>query len=307
MMADGGGGRRAAGGGGGGGSVGVAAASYVLCFPPAACAVVCANKTQHTQHNHNHTQKNSNMERFGKVVKLVAFKPFTSAANALEQINAISEAQLTDDLKAFLTMNLPKAKEGKKAKKYQLGVFEAKLGSAIQEATGAPCVVSELVGEVLRGVRLHFARFVGNLKDDDLRRAQLGLAHGYSRAKVKFNVNKVDNMVIQAIALLDTLDRDVNTFVMRVREWYSWHFPELVRVVPDNYLYARVALIIKDKASLGDDSKLGELAEALGGDEAKAREVIDAARASMGQDISPIDLVNIQAFASRVIALAEYR
>jgi hypothetical protein len=47
---------------------------------------------------------------------------------------------------------------------------------------------------------------------------------------VKFNVNKVDNMVIQAIALLDTLDKDINTFIMRVREWYSWHFPELIKV-----------------------------------------------------------------------------
>jgi RNA processing factor Prp31 len=63
-------------------------------------------------------------------------------------------------------------------------------------------------------------------------------------------------MIIQAIALLDTLDRDVNTFVMRVREWYSWHFPELVKIVPDNYLYAKVALAVKDKASLIDDSKV---------------------------------------------------
>jgi nucleolar protein 56 len=52
------------------------------------------------------------MERFGKVVGLTAFKPFSSAANALEQINAVSEAQLTDDLKAFLTMNLPKVGSG---------------------------------------------------------------------------------------------------------------------------------------------------------------------------------------------------
>ena len=36
---------------------------------------------------------------------------------------------------------------------------------------------------------------------------------------MKFNVNRVDNMIIQAIALLDTLDKDVNTFVMRVRDW----------------------------------------------------------------------------------------
>ena len=47
-------------------------------------------------------------------------------------------------------------------------------------------------------------------------------------------------MRVQAIALLDTLDKDVNTFVMRVREWYSWHFPELIKVrFPDLILPLR--------------------------------------------------------------------
>ena len=76
-------------------------------------------------------------------------------------------------------------------------------------------------------------------------------------AQVKFNVNRVDNMVIQAIALMDTLDKDINTFVMRVREWYSWHFPELVRIVNDNYQYARLALFVKEKASLSEESLPG--------------------------------------------------
>ena len=31
-----------------------------------------------------------------------------------------------------------------------------------------------------------------------LLQAQLGLAHAFSRSKVKFNVNRVDNMIIQA-------------------------------------------------------------------------------------------------------------
>lgn len=48
-------------------------------------------------------------------------------------------------------------------------------------------------------------------------KAQLGLGHSYSRAKVKFNVNRADNMIIQSIALLDQLDKDINTFSMRVR------------------------------------------------------------------------------------------
>ena len=43
------------------------------------------------------------------------------------------------------------------------------------------------------------------------------------------------------------------------------------------------------------------------GDEDKAREILEAAKTSMGQDISPIDMVNIETFARRVISLAEYR
>ncbi len=52
----------------------------------------------------------SDFQRFGKAVKLLAFKPFTSAANALEQINAVSESQLTDELKNFLELSLPKVR-----------------------------------------------------------------------------------------------------------------------------------------------------------------------------------------------------
>ena len=59
---------------------------------------------------------------------------------------------------------MQQAKEGKKAK-YQLGVFEAKLGSAIQDTTAIPCVCNEFVGEVLRGIRMHFTRFLDDLKD----------------------------------------------------------------------------------------------------------------------------------------------
>ena len=141
----------------------------------------------------------------------------------------------------------------------------------IQEETSIPCMSNDVVGEVLRGVRANFSRFIDGVSDLDIRRAQLGLAHSYSRAKVKFNVNKVDNMIIQAIALLDTLDKDINTDIMRVREWYSWHFPELVKIVNDNYQYARLALIIKDKSTLTEES-LPAMTEVTG-DEAKAKEV----------------------------------
>ncbi|XP_024972878.1 nucleolar protein 56-like isoform X2 [Cynara cardunculus var. scolymus] len=244
------------------------------------------------------------LNRFGKVVKLAAFNPFESALDALNQCNAVSEGQMTDELRNFLELSLPKVKEGKKPK-FSLGVADPKIGSHIYEETKIPCQSNEFVLELVRGVRLHFDRFIENLKPGDLEKAQLGLGHSYSRAKVKFNVNRVDNMVIQAIFLLDTLDKDVNSFSMRVREWYSWHFPELVKIVNDNYLYAKLAKYIEDKSELSED-KLAGLVDILG-DEDKAKEVIEAAKASMGQDLSPIDLINVKMFAQRVMDLAEYR
>ena len=43
----------------------------------------------------------------------------------------------------------------------------------------------------------------------------------------------------QAIGLLDDLDKELNTYAMRVREWYGWHFPEMTKIVADNIAYAK--------------------------------------------------------------------
>jgi nucleolar protein 56 len=67
------------------------------------------------------------------------------------------------------------------------------------------------------GIRQYFTKLVKGLTEVSAGKAQLGLGHSYSRAKVKFNVNRSDNMIIQSIALLDQLDKDINTFSMRIR------------------------------------------------------------------------------------------
>ncbi|XP_028391508.1 nucleolar protein 56-like [Dendronephthya gigantea] len=244
----------------------------------------------------------TDLARFGKLVKLVAFMPFKSAANALDNINCVSEGVIHDDLKVFLESNIP---VGKKKSKVSLGVSDPKLGAAIQESCEIFCEAGEIVNEVIRGIRLYFHKMITGLSDIMAGKAQLGLGHSYSRAKVKFNVHRADNMIIQSISLLDQLDKDVNTFSMRIREWYSYHFPELVKIIADNLLYARVVKYIKSRKDLTED-KLEGLEEIVE-DEAKTKAIYDASRSSMGMDISPIDLINIQSFASKVIGLTEYR
>jgi nucleolar protein 58 len=46
-------------------------------------------------------------------------------------------------------------------------------------------------------------------------------------------------MIVQAIGLLDDLDKELNTYAMRVREWYGWHFPELAKIIQDNVQFAK--------------------------------------------------------------------
>jgi len=269
----------------------------------------------------------SDLDKFSRAIKLKAFQPFESAEDALAGINAVSEHSCTDGLHAFLEMNLPKIKKKKEGKPpaFALGVIDPALATAIADGMpGLSCRSDETVREVLRGCRLHLPHLVKGLGAGSQEQAQLGLGHSYSRGKVKFNPARSDNMIIQSIALLDQMDKDLNTFAMRVREWYSWHFPELKDLVKDNYMYARCAAFVQDKrtlcvsggkdeeedgdAAMGDspEDKLAGLVEIIG-DEEVANAVMTAARTSMGMDCSDIDMVNIVNFTQRMVKLAEYR
>jgi nucleolar protein 56 len=226
---------------------------------------------------------------------------------ALSEINDVSEGVASDTLINFLELNLPKAS---KKKKIVLGLADKALASSIKSAfpfvdceTGD---TSEVVQDMLRGIRLHATKLLKQLREGDMDTAQLGLGHAYSRAKVKFSVQRDDNHIIQAIAILDQLDKAINTFSMRVREWYSWHFPELVKIVSDNQRYAQIALFVKDKKTLTDES-LHDLAALVEDDEGVAQSIIDAAKHSMGQEISESDMENVIAFAQRVVSLSKYR
>ncbi|XP_057654314.1 nucleolar protein 56 [Diorhabda carinulata] len=244
----------------------------------------------------------NDVSRFNSIVKLVGFCPFKSALTALENVNAISEGILPEELQQYLDITIPK---GSKKDKPTLGVSDPKLSAAITEALGINCSHIGVVPEVIRGIRTHFHNLVKGFTLKSSGVAQLGLGHSYSRAKIKFNVHRVDNMIIQSIALLDQLDKDINTFSMRIREWYSYHFPELIKIVPENYTFAKVAKFIKNRKDLSEESLEG--LEELTMDSGKAQAILDASRSSMGMDISDIDLLNIEMFATRVISLADYR
>ncbi|KAF8386219.1 nol-56 [Pristionchus pacificus] len=253
----------------------------------------------------------SNVQKFCGIVKMHAFEPFRNTENALENCNSISEGIAHSDLVNFLEANLPKKK------KVIVGISDSRLSGSLQEQVS---IIKPVFGgvntEILRGVRVHFEHLARELPHHSLNKAKISLGHSYSRAKakeqcgsfqVKFDVHRVDNMIIQSIALLDMLDKDINLFGMRIREWYSYHYPELFKVVPDQYKYIKCAVTILDRNKIGEDEEMSNKLMAIVEDEEKVAEILETARTSMGMDISDLDLMNIERFATRVASLSEYR
>ena len=46
------------------------------------------------------------------------------------------------------------------------------------------------------------------------------------------------------LALLDDLDKELNNYIMRCREWYGWHFPEMGKIIQDNLAFAKTVKLL---------------------------------------------------------------
>jgi nucleolar protein 56 len=76
---------------------------------------------------------------------------------------------------------------------------------------------------------------------------------------------------------------------MRLKEWFSWTFPELTRIVNDNIIFTKLVHMIENKSNINDEMKDAITAICL--DEEKATQIIEAAKTSMGQDMSETDVL----------------
>eukprot|EP01023_Acetabularia_acetabulum_P058519 TRINITY_DN6925_c0_g1_i2.p1 TRINITY_DN6925_c0_g1~~TRINITY_DN6925_c0_g1_i2.p1 ORF type:complete len:951 (+),score=208.22 TRINITY_DN6925_c0_g1_i2:205-3057(+) len=238
-------------------------------------------------------QQFDTLEAAKKIVTLKAWKQFDNTAEALQGASAIVDQTLDKDLKKFLKKN---------ASGDRLAVLDSKLGSSIKEKLGINVESNNAILELSRGIRNQLGGFLGGTSMHDLKPMQLGLSHTLSRYKLKFSPEKVDTMIVQAIGLLDELDKELNTYAMRVREWYGWHFPEMAKVINDNIMYAKIIKLMgmRVNAPSIDFSQISL-------DEDEEHRLKDAAFVSMGTEISEDDLLRIQELCDQVIMLSEYR
>lgn len=101
----------------------------------------------------------------------------------------------------------------------KLLVADAKLGNAIKDKFSLQCVYNTNVQELMRCIRTQSESLLAGLPKKEMTAMALGLAHSLSRYKLKFSPDKIDTMIVQAQCLLDDLDKELNNYIMRAREW----------------------------------------------------------------------------------------
>ncbi|CAI7610041.1 unnamed protein product [Penicillium pancosmium] len=235
-------------------------------------------------------------EGVSNLFKLKGFQKFDSAATAVEEATAIIEGKVTPRLASLLD-------NVKDEKKVSLAVADPKLGNAIGKLPGLSieCIADSTTHDAFRAIRENLSSLIPGLAPSDMSAMALGLSHSLARHKLKFSPDKIDTMIVQAIGLLDDLDKELNTYAMRVKEWYGWHFPELAKILNDNIAYARLVL----KMGMRSNWETVDLSEILPEEIETAVKL--AADRSMGTEISPEDLENIQSLATQVVEFYEYR
>lgn len=267
----------------------------VLFETSAGFAIFRVLKEKKLQKSENLYKEFQNPVKASKFIKLIHFEKFKDMEDALATASDTINGKMSKKLKKCLKkLEIGEAQE-------ELAVADAKLGSCISSKLNITCVNNSTIQELMRCIRMHMDSLLEGIKIKELAAMSLGVAHGLSRYKFKFSPDKIDKMVIEAVATLDELDKELNNYVMRCKEWYGWHFPELAKLIPDNTQYIKivVAMGFRDNATNTDFS--GILSEE---DEQKVKTMADI---SMGTEIMEDDLFNIRNMCQEILSLQEYR
>jgi nucleolar protein 56 len=124
----------------------------------------------------------------------------------------------------------------------------------------------------------------------------------YTRRKLRREAQKRDLLAVQAIRAIDDIDRTINLYIARLREWYSIHFPELDELVKEHRDYARLVYELKHRNNFTIENL-----QKLGLSEERAAKIAEAASKSIGADLSDFDLEYIGVLAGIILELYSLR
>ena len=231
--------------------------------------------------------------------KLVEWVPFPrDVEKVAEKLLAMDEGKLTEELVTLIKKMMNKG--------YKVFVFEKEsLSRAVKETLNVEVEVEtpSKAGEILRE---NLGRFAVNLKFVEEEAEIRGWIHRVSMAmssiRLRRAIEKRDLLIIQVINAIDDVEKTLNLFMSRLREWYGLHFPELSRLIEKHETYVR---LVKNLVRRGNFEFERLVEEGL--PKKKAEQVSEAAEASIGADLYEGDLERIREFCDCIVRLYALR
>jgi nucleolar protein 56 len=111
---------------------------------------------------------------------------------------------------------------------------------------------------------------------------------------------KKDQLIIQAMGTLDEVERTLNLFMSRLREYYGLHFPEAALSLENALHFARLIAEGGRRDSIRENTVLMAMLPKTAGKVLKAQK-------SMGAEIGSFDMVMIQKLAQEYISLHNFK
>lgn len=162
---------------------------------------------------------------------------------------------------------------------------------------------SSEAGKLLREKLEKFALDLGFVeKPEQLRVRVHNVSIELAKMKVKTTIEKRDLLVAQAVQSVDDLDKSLNVFMSRLREWFGLHYPELDRLLDKHETYARLVVNLGRRENFTIENL-----EKEGLPTKKAQSIAMVAESSMGADLGDDDLDQIQDMCKKVLELYNVR
>ncbi|VDD75495.1 unnamed protein product [Mesocestoides corti] len=259
-------------------------------------------------------------------LKPIAFVPFNSLAEALDNVQSINEGRVSALLSDFLRQNMP-------VKDAVLGVVDQTLGEAILNLDiGFGCIWDSSVRELLRVVRANSSRLLrslvvqpGSAKDVTRKCASAAeetasgrhtekrtrLVVSLSRARLQLDLiqHLADTGVVRSLDLLDSMDASLCKSMKHLRSAYGLHFPEICcnGGLPGMDDYTLVSIVAHSPQRDHLVQAQEKLIEWTGGNQQMADTVISLAKTSTGQDLSRDDITTLQQYGQFLLRLLKSR
>jgi len=119
--------------------------------------------------------------------------------------------------------------------------------------------------------------------------------------RVRTAVARRDLMIVQAVKLLDDLDKTINMLYSRLVDWYGQHFPELHQYVESPETYAKIVYRLGARKNYNEATVSEVLREDI------ASKVLDACERSLGTELNEVDESKIRKLAGHIIELTGFR